>query len=298
MTATTRYPAWARNTAGYLFTNRVHVFVMPALLTYFWNIDARLPLPFAYYLMITLVTAAGYIINMYTDRAEDAINYTARYRFFGTHSRITKAIAAICWLLGFLLSLRAGWAFVLFGGAVLVMATLYGLRIPVGGRRFCIKQVPVLKNPYAGFFWSAALILTMYFYVGQRPGWLAVLLIGISLGTNYFVELMWDVRDMVGDRESGVRTIPVLFGETVSYWILRVVHVATCLAIAAGLWLGMLQPAKGWIAFVLYLPVGLLFIERYRRLPDKIWASNAFLVIAAGIVVVAMIPPVLGGVGG
>lgn len=298
MTVATRYPAWARTTAGYLFTNRVHVFLMPALLTYFWNLDLRLPLPVWYYLMVTLVTASGYIINMYTDRAEDAVNYTARYRFFGTHPRATKAVAALCWFGGFLLSLRAGWAFVLYGGAVLVIASVYGAKLPVGGgRRFSIKQVPIVKNVYAGVLWSAALILTPYFYVGHRPGWAAVLVIGVSFGTNYFVELMWDVRDMAGDRASGIRTVPLLFGERVAYWILRVVQVLTCLAIAVGVVLGLLQPVKGWITVALYLPIGLLFVERYRRLPDKVWASNAFLVIAAAVAVVAMIPPVVGGLG-
>lgn len=294
----TTYPTWARSTAGYLFTNRVHVFLMPALLTFFWNLDARLPLPFEYYLMITLTTAGGYITNMYTDRAEDAINYTARYRFFGVHLGATRAAVVICYFLALLLSLRAGWAFVLYGGVVHVLGGLYGWPLRLGGRRLRIKEVPVVKNLYAGVFWSAALILTPYFYVSQRPGLLAVLLIAISLGANYFVELMWDVRDMAGDRASGVRTIPLLLGETAAYWILRGIHVATCLTIALGLWLDLLQPGKSWVLLILYLPIGLLFVGWYRRLPDKVWASNVYLVIAAGILFVAMIPPVVGGTGG
>jgi 4-hydroxybenzoate polyprenyltransferase len=294
---TTTSATLARNTAGYLFTNRVHVFVMPALLTFFWNFDARLPLPFEYYLMITLTTAGGYITNMYTDRAEDAINYPSRYRFFGVHIGATKAAIVICYFLGFLLSLRAGWAFVLYGGVVHMLGGLYGWPIRLGSRRFRIKEVPVVKNLYAGFFWSAALILTPYFYVGEKPGLLAVLLIVISLGGNYFVELMWDVRDMAGDRASGVRTIPVLFGETVACWLLRGIHLVTCLTIAFGLWLGLLQPEKSWILLILYLPIGLLFVEWYRRLTDRVWASNVFLVITAGVLFVAMIPPAITGTG-
>jgi 4-hydroxybenzoate polyprenyltransferase len=297
MATTTKYPAWARDTAGYLFTNRVHVFLMPALLTFFWNLDLRLPLPFSYYLMITASTAAGYIINMYTDRDEDEINYTARYRFFGVHPRTTKAVAALCWLLGFLLSLRAGIGFVLYGGAVLVVASVYGWRFRLGGKHFRIKDVPVVKNLYAGVLWSAALILTPYFYVDHRPGLPAVLIIFISLGANFFVELMWDVRDVEGDRKSGVRTIPVLFGENAAFWTLRGIHVVTCLAMGLGLVLGWLEPAKAAILLILYLPIGLLFLVRYRRLADKVWASNGYLVIAAGIVLVAMIPPLVGGMG-
>src|SRR5205809_7369337 len=96
-----------KNVVGILFTNRVHVFVMPILATYFINQTLKLPLPIEYYLMICLTTAGGYIYNMQTDVAEDAVNYMGRYRFFGTNPTATKLAIVCLFFAGFLLSLRA-----------------------------------------------------------------------------------------------------------------------------------------------------------------------------------------------
>jgi|SRR5580765_2011562 len=278
------------DSAGYFFTNRIHVFLMPALLTFFWNLDAGLTLPFQYYLMITLTTAGCYIYNMYTDQEEDAINYTTRYRVLGDNARLTKIVIFLCFFLGFLLSLPAGWAFVLYIGAVNFLCSLYSRPLRFGAHRrvIRIKNIPFLKNMYAGIFWSVTLIPTSYFYVGQWPGTVAALTILICFGLNYFVELMWDLRDIRGDSQAGVRTVPLVIGEQTVFWILRIVHLLTCLLILWGVHSGLLLATKGWITIGLYFPTGLLFLEWYRRLPDKTWASHIYLVIGGLVMLVAM----------
>lgn len=285
------YKTLSVDTAGYFFTNRFHIFLMPALLTLFWNLDAGLALPLEYYLMITCTTAGGYIYNMYTDEAEDAINYTARYRLFGGHARATKAAVFACFFMGFLLSLPAGWPFVLYGGVVNYLGSLYSRPLRFGGQRrsLRIKEIPVLKNLYAGVFWSAALVLTPYLYVGQTPGAVALLTVVISFGLNYFVELMWDLRDMRGDRYAGVRTVPLLIGERASCGILRTVHVLTCLLMLWGVRTGLLLETKGLVTAALYFPLGLVFLEWYRHLPDKTWASHLYILCAGGVMLISMI---------
>lgn len=273
--------------AGYFFTNRLHVFLMPALLTYFWNLDAGLALPLGYYLMISLTTAGGYIYNMITDEAEDAINYTARYRLFGGGTG-TRAAVYACFFGGFLLSLPAGWPFVLYGGAANFLGSLYSRPIKVGGRAIRLKQIPVVKNLYAGIFWSVALVLTPYLYLGQRPGALALLTIAISFGLNYFVELAWDLRDMRGDRHAGVRTVPLLIGEAATCVILGLVHIATCALILWGAWQGLLLAMKAWVMVALLLPFGLVYLAWYRKLEDKTWASHLYIVCAGVILLAGM----------
>ena len=278
------------DSAGYFFTNRIHIFLMPALLTFFWNLDAGLALPFQYYLMITFTTAGGYIYNMYTDKAEDAINYTTHYRLLGDNSKLTRVVIFLCFFLGFLLSLHAGWAFVLYGCVANFLGGLYSSPLRLGAHRHMIriKEIPFLKNVYAGIFWSVALVLTPYFYVGQRPGAVAMLTILISFGLNYFVELMWDLRDMRGDRLAGVRTLPLVIGERAVFWILRAVHLITCLLVLWGVHSGLLLATNGWVTVGLYFPIGLLFFEWYRRLPDKTWASHVHIVIGGLVMLVAM----------
>lgn len=239
--------------------------------------------------MIIFTTAGGYIYNMTTDEVEDAINYSTRYRLFGAQVKAAKIAIFICFFSGFLFPLPAGWAFVLYGGIVHFLASLYSRPLRFSNRpTIRIKEIPFLRNIYAGIFWSAALILTPYFYVEQNPDALAWLMIGISFGLNYFVELLWDLRDMPGDQQAGVRTVPLVIGEKTTYWILRVAHVLTCLLILWGVWIGLLLSVKGFIAVAIYFPIGVIFLEWYRQLPNKTWASHQYILYAGSVLLISM----------
>lgn len=278
----------AGHAAGYLFTNRVHIFLMPVLLTLFCNLGLQLPLPFAYYLMIVCTTAGGYVYNMYTDTAEDIHNYPARYRLFGSDLPFTKVVVAACFFAGFLLALQAGWVFVLYGGAVNLLGTFYSrpMRLRPGGKVFRVKQVPILKNLFAASFWSVALVLTPHVYVGQAPGAAAWTLIAICFGLSIFVELLWDLRDLSGDRLAQVRTIPAVFGERAAYAGLVFIHLATCLGAVAAVWKGILpQP---FLVALVHLPIGLAYLHWYRSLADKELASHLYVIYGGILVLIAL----------
>jgi len=275
---------------GYLFTNRLHVFIVPIVVTVFWNTVFKLPLPLEYYAMILCTTAGGYIYNMYTDVAEDAINYQAQYRLFGPDARYTKPVIALCFLGGLLLSLRAGWFFVLYGGLIHILAVCYSAPFPVrvaGGQRFRIKEIPVIKNVYIALHWSAVLVVTPFLYVHSALPRLSVLAIAVSFGLAYFIELLWDWRDIRGDALAGVRTVPVLFGESTTIWILRGVHTVTCLVALVAAFVNDLSPGFR-LAVALHLPLGLLFLEWFRRFDDKEGASHLYVVYAGLVLLVGM----------
>lgn len=283
-----RAKALFEDVSGYLFTNRFHIFVMPIVLTLFWNTILRLPLDLTYYVMVMFTTAGGYIFNIYTDAAEDAINYPSQYRIFKRESRMIKPTIAGCYLAGLLLSLHAGLAFVLYGGFVHLLASLYSTPIRVRGKTIRIKELPVLKNVYAGLHWSIALILTMYLYTHTPLRPIAYFAMVLSFLMNYFVELMFDMRDVRGDTLSGVRTLPVLLGESTAVRLLTFVHVFACLLVFYGVWVHMLTSGFLILAAV-HLPAGLLFIRAYRRLGDKELASHMYLVYAAAVLTLGIL---------
>lgn len=273
------------NVPGYLFTNRVHIFLMPVVLTAFWNVTLQLPLTFEYYVMIVCSTAGGYVYNIYTDFAEDRVNYERAYRFFHRDSPYIKGAIASCYIVAFWIALGAGVGFAVYTLLLRVLEALYSTPVSIGKRVFRVKQIPFLKNIYAASFWSFSLILTPYLYVHQTPGataWLAAL---ASFGLAYFVELSWDMRDMAGDRLAKVQTVPLLMGERFTVWLLRIEHILACALIVVCANVGVFA----WIAapvFALHLAVSLVFLEWYRRLADRRLASHLFIVYA-GILIVS-----------
>lgn len=279
---------------GYLVTNRFHVFVMPAVLTYFFNRDLELPLDAGYYAMITATTAGGYIYNQVTDAAEDAHNYTDRYRLFGTRPWVARIAIAACFLTGFVLALRSGWLFTLYGGAANLLASCYSRPLPgPGGRTFRIKELPYVKNAYAGLMWSLMLVATPYLYCRTALDAPGLFVMAVWFGLDYFVELLWDVRDLPGDRATGVRTIPVLHGDRVAARLLVLVHCATCAVYLAGIATGALRPLRGLVFVALFLPTGLVYLNRFHRSAEKVWVSHAFLAVGTACLMLALLVDVV-----
>jgi 4-hydroxybenzoate polyprenyltransferase len=276
------------DSAGFFFTNRIYVAAMPLLLMLFWNQVLRLPLPPEYYLMIVLTTAGGYLYNMHTDGAEDALNYAARYRLFLPDSTLTKITMFALFAASFLIALRAGWMFTLYGAVVNFVFSLYSKRLPVAwkGRPLRIKEIPFLKNIYAALCWSAALVLTPYVYLNlpvNDVAWLAILL---SFGMDYHVELLWDFRDMAGDSAAGFRTVPLAIGEPAAFWLLRLVHALTFGLIAYLAAVGRFP--QGFLIAALHVPAGIAFFEWYRRLQDKEWASHLYVLYCGVLLCIAI----------
>jgi 4-hydroxybenzoate polyprenyltransferase len=268
-----------------LFNNRIHVSLMPGMLTCFWGEALALPLPLAYYAMITVQTAGAYWWNMITDKEEDSINYPREGRFIWPDSKGTRLLILACFVTSFTLGLRAGWGFIAFGSVMNILGTLYGLKVklPRSSRTFRIKSIPWLKNAYSSLFWSASLVLSPYVYLHlpiDRRAWWAV---AISFCLAFFVELMWDVRDVVGDRFAGVRTLPIVLGEARTRWLLHGLNASCATLSALGLVFGSLPPPYWMI--MLHSVGGFMFVEWYFRLKERQLASHAYLLLGGAMIV-------------
>jgi len=89
---------------------------------------------------------------------------------------------------------------------------LYSIPLTKNGLR--IKNILLVKNIYSALFcWSAPVIAMIYFYSETN-----LTIVQLSVGfipfgiTLLIFELLWDIRDMEGDRASNNITVPVRFG--------------------------------------------------------------------------------------
>ena len=70
---------------------------------------------------------------------------------------------------------------------------------------------------------------------------------GVALAAAFFMlfelsyEVIYDLRDVAGDRVAGARTFPVVHGEGVAVWIIDALHLAA-LAVLVGGWAGGVVP--------------------------------------------------------
>lgn len=152
-----------------------------------------------------------YMYNRYTDRGEDTLNSPVE-AMDDFHGKVAVGLTFAM--------LASGFALLLFGGYTpvyyilsLPFVFIYGQ--PLFGGRLRIKTITLVKNLFSAIFcWALPTLLVGLTYGGDpfdfnEYPW-------STFETMFFAimvyELLWDLRDVEGDRKSGVITVPVRYG--------------------------------------------------------------------------------------
>ena len=156
----------------------------------------------------TLAVGAGNAINDYFDREIDAINQPERAIPRGAVSP-RGAVA---------------FSMVLFAAAVALALTLPPVAVGIALVNFAalvtytefFKGTPGLGNALVAY-----LVGSTFLFGGAAVGGLAApLVLGFLAGMSTFArEVIKDVEDIAGDREEGLRTLPIAVGKRRSLWI-------------------------------------------------------------------------------
>lgn len=169
------------------------------------------------FLISFLITFAIYNFNRKTDEKEDFISYPERFSFVVKHSKILFTGAVVSCVLAFSLAFTRNIDTVVFLSIPLIMAILYGVNwVPKNLRKKIkfqrLKEIPVLKDLVVAFGWFAIPFLSVSYWSSSITiaTWLIALFILIRI---YIGATIFDVRDVLGDKLTGIKTLPVLIGE-------------------------------------------------------------------------------------
>ena len=193
-----------------IFQYRVHVALLAGLLTLASFAPNQTPETYAIGLAMGMVMAWVYLFNKTTDNVEDNIN-TGALPIPDDKRAQTKKIAFACLLIPLLWL----WSrptvlavYLIFGGLV---GYLYSK--PIMGIR--LKQILIVKNLSSSLLiWTPC---TMLPYFLLSPTFHQDMFLREALGVLVLVtciEILWDIRDVDGDRVANVRTLPNTFGIT------------------------------------------------------------------------------------
>ena len=161
-----------------------------------------------------LIAFAIYNLNRKTDEDEDAINREDRYSFTKKYEKglIFLSLAGIG--VSLVLSAFHGIFAVLVTLAPFIIGTLYSIRwIPAGFGYRRLKEIPFVKNLMVGLAWAVFLALLPVAVAGTQPGGKTLIMGILFFFWGIMASMIPDIRDRAGDEQSGVRTIPVIFGE-------------------------------------------------------------------------------------
>ncbi len=161
-----------------------------------------------------LIAFAIYNLNRKTDEDEDSINRQDRYSFT---KRYEKSLYALS-LVGIGVSLFLAGLHNIASAVVTLIpflcGTLYSVRwLPPGLPYRRLKEIPFVKNLMVGLAWSSFLSLLPVTLSGRSPDIRTLIVCLLFFFWGIMASMIPDIRDRVGDASTGVRTIPVIYGE-------------------------------------------------------------------------------------
>lgn len=171
-----------------------------------WRLECLL-IPF-------LIAFAIYNLNRKTDEGEDAINRQDRYSFTKRYEKslfgLSLAGIGVSLVIAALHSISA----VIVTLIPFICGTLYSVRwLPPGLPYRRLKEIPFVKNIIIGFAWSFFLGLLPVALNNSVPDTRTLIMCLAFFFWGIMASTIPDIRDREGDEKTGVRTIPVIYGE-------------------------------------------------------------------------------------
>jgi len=157
------------------------------------------------------VTYGTYSLNRLTDKEEDAVNSPMRSRYIQSNEKLLTILAVISYITALLL----GWFENIFASCILLIPLLTGIIYSTS--IFSVFGIPRLKDVFVVKSLLVALSWTVVVAFLPAICFSENLIVVLSILFFFFIKsfvntVLFDVRDMEGDAQNNVKTIPVVVG--------------------------------------------------------------------------------------
>jgi 4-hydroxybenzoate polyprenyltransferase len=216
--------------------------------------------------MAYLFSYGAYMMNRSTEIESDALSHPERTAHLGSRKRYLPAISGGCFALGYVFAFTVNLVFF----AALLVPLAFSLVYSVGSKKLVkvigvskLKEKLFVKNLMISFAWSLIPVLVGLYYLRFEE-------ILVLMGAFIFLRLMvntliFDVRDVAGDKEQGIRTVPVVYGASATYRVMSVIDFATVAYLGLAVALRLLPLVASVLAI---LPVYSLGYAYFARRPN------------------------------
>ena len=169
-------------------------------------------------IIVFLISFSVYSLDKVADIDKDAVNMPQRQNFLSGRKRLVLAYSLAAYLLAILLILVYNPKAFPIALIPFVANAFYGMK-PIS-KLPRLKDIPVMKNFIVAISWA---LITTLLPAAQYPALSAVnivIALYFMLVKTFVVAVLYDIRDVKGDRENGVKTIPVIIGSKKTTFVL------------------------------------------------------------------------------
>jgi len=244
-------------------------------------------------LVVGLLTFAVYANDRIADVDDDAVDKPARAAFVRRHRDVLYVTGAAAYGAALALAMLGGplalGISVLPGAFWVLYATDW---LPQLGERVSrLKDVLVVNTAVVALAWAVSLTFLPLAFAGRALTPAGALVFAYFFLRSFVDTELPNVRDREGDREAGVRTLPVVFGVQRTRLALYGVDAVTAVVLAYGVFAGHLPvPVAG--ALFAGLVYSLAVTSLLAQYADRAWLTIApefeYLVVGAALAPLAL----------
>lgn len=156
------------------------------------------------------IVFAVYGANKLTDIKEDEVNNPERVRYVKRLAKALKYSVILSFVMTLVLGAFSGIGAILVLIFPIVAGVLYSVRILPGRRR--LKDITGVKNLIIAITWASGTAFLPYIAAGGIDFSEVFLVYYFFFMKSLINTMLFDVRDIEGDRINGIKTIPVKLG--------------------------------------------------------------------------------------
>jgi len=169
-----------------------------------------------------LITFGVYGLNKLTDLKEDAINNPDRANTIRKIEVVFKLTVALSFILSMVLGFLVDFLTIPVLIFPLFLGTLYSVKLSKNLPR--LKEIRGVKNLTIALSWSVVSTFLPVIYILEKKEVLIILIFYLFFTKSLINSILFDIRDIEGDRKSNIRTIPIYLGKDKTIRLLLILN--------------------------------------------------------------------------
>jgi 4-hydroxybenzoate polyprenyltransferase len=169
-----------------------------------------------------LITFGVYGLNKLTDLKEDAINNPDRAKTIRKIEVVFKIAVALSFIFSIVLGYLVSFLTLPVLFFPLFLGALYSLKLSKNLPR--LKDITGVKNLTIALSWSVVSTFLPVIYILEKKEVMIILIFYLFFTKSLINSILFDIRDIDGDRKSNIRTIPVFLGKEKTIILLLILN--------------------------------------------------------------------------
>jgi 4-hydroxybenzoate polyprenyltransferase len=226
-----RWPDWFLAACQFAVHSNLFISLAAASVVVTTTVLAGLPLEALPFFIVFAAAMFVYTLNRFTDIEEDRENVPRRAAFVERYGLFWLALG-VCLYAG---AIAIAFALGVPGAGYLLLPLIVILLYTFG-----VKRIFLVKNLFVGFAWALIPLGVGMYY--QQLWTLEIVFLGLYIGAMITIAAaVFDIKDIDGDREQGISTVPTAFGPRWTRIAAQVANVAVAAILVTLIALGVLE---------------------------------------------------------